>query len=184
MIRACVVCSRNFASPASRASVCSDGCRKEKDRQKSRAWGAANPESVRASNKRTQVNRHANGKFQAYQLKRRSSKAGYLDRFLERARMCNPTTDLTREDLLNLFGDCCAVTGVPFSFDRKLGTGFQNPYAPSIDRIDSSIPYQVGNIQIVLTAINFAKNEMTMQHFTQVWKDITRSWAALTAGQY
>lgn len=183
MLKTCVICANVFEA-TTRLNTCSDPCKREKGRIKAREWSARNPESVSKSNKATQQRRHANGKFQEYQLARRSSKAGYLDRFLERSRAEHTSTDLTREYLSSLFGTSCAVTGVPFSFDRKLGTGFQNPYAPSIDRIDSALPYQVGNIQIVLTAVNFAKNQMSMHDFTRVWRSITSSWAALTEGAY
>ena len=152
----------------------------ERNRQKANQWNADNPDKVREMNRATQMRRLENGKFREYQLARRSSQAGYLDRFLERARLVNPGTDLTRSYLKNIFADQCAVTGVPFNYDRKNGTGFQNPFAPSIDRIDSSLPYQQGNIQIVLTAVNFAKNEMSMKDFVSVWGQITASWAALT----
>lgn len=183
MDKTCTICNKNFIS-TTKLTVCSDDCRKARNRKRNREWGAANKDKVLAMNRATQAKRIANGKFGAYQAARRSSKAGYLDRFLERARMVHPTTDLTRAYIEEKFGTVCAVTGVPFSFDRKNGTGFQNPYAPSIDRIDSAMPYQIGNIQIVLTAVNFAKSEMSMTDFIRVWKDITTSWAALTQGAY
>lgn len=184
MKKCCDICAKEFETTYSRKVRCSDLCVMEGRRRKSLLWSAANPEKVRASNALTQKRRIENGKFHEYQLARRSSKAGYLDRFLERARSCNPKTDLTRSYLESLFGDACSVTGVAFKFDRSLGTGFQNPFAPSIDRIDSALPYQTGNIQIVLTAVNFAKNEMSMQDFISVWSQISKSWAALTRGAY
>jgi hypothetical protein len=136
-------------------------------------------------NKRHSAKRKANGKLKAYQVARRSSKSGYIDRFLERIRHQNPNTDITRDYLLSLFADACAVTGVAFVYDRSGGTtSFQNPYSPSIDRIDSKLPYQVGNVQVVLSAVNFAKNAMSMEDFIKVWRDITKSWNALTQGNY
>lgn len=103
---------------------------------------------------------------------------------MERIKANNPSSDITREYLYSVFDDQCAVTSVAFRFIRDGKNSFENPYAPSIDRIDSKLPYQVGNIQIVLSAINFAKNAMTMEDFTNVWRDITKSWAALTQGEY
>lgn len=184
MEKVCVACGCIFHTKLSRKASCSDVCKAEHKKDSAKNWVAKNPDKVSGYNKATQKRRIENGKFKAYQMTRRSSKAGYLDRFLERARMINPTTDLTREYLDALFGDSCAITNVPFSFDRKLGRGFQNPYAPSIDRIDSALPYQQGNIQIVLTTVNLAKSEMSMQVFTEVWMKITESWAALVHGKY
>ena len=184
MLKQCAVCSASFEANHHRKTICSPDCVDERNRIKAREGGLANKEKVRKSNQLTQRKRIENGKFRQYQLTRRSSKAGYLDRFLERARMVNPSTDLTREYLDGIFGDKCSVTGVPFCFDRAKGTGFKNPFAPSIDRINSALPYQTGNIQVVLTAVNFAKNEMSMEDFTLVWQHISKSWAALTKGAY
>lgn len=184
MKKICSICQKEFITKHSRKTACSQECVKERNRQKSNQWYADNPDKVREMNRATQKRRVENGKVQAYQLARRSSKAGYADRFLERARKINPETDLTRNYLKSIFADTCAVTGVPFNYDRRNGTSFQNPFAPSIDRIDSSLSYQQGNIQIVLTAVNFAKSEFSMSDFVSVWRQITASWPALTQGNY
>ncbi len=183
MIKPCSICSTPFDAHF-KTLTCSEKCRKARNRQKYHNWNAKYPEKVQAYEKKTRENRASNGKGLEYSRARRSSKAGYLDRFMERIRNAYPETDVTREYLESLFGDSCSVSGVAFNYDRSIGTSFTNPYAPSIDRIDSLLPYQVGNIQIVLSAINFAKNSMSMSDFTKVWKDIVVSWSALTAGNY
>lgn len=160
--------------------MCSSDCVDERNRIKAREWGLVNKDKVRVSNKKTQRKRIENGKMHSYQVARRNTKEGYIDRFMERIKANNPATDVTREYLSGLFGNSCIVTGVPFKFEREGKTSFENPYSPSIDRIDSKLPYQVGNIQVVLSAINFAKNAMSMKDFIKVWSDITRSWQALT----
>lgn len=53
----------------------------------------------------------------------------------------------------------CAITG------KKLEHRFGTPYTGSIDRIDSSIGYFEGNVQIVCQSINFAKNNYTNEQF-------------------
>lgn len=179
MRKSCVVCHTGFDTHL-RTGTCSDPCKTTYNRERKRRWDAENPDKVREIEKRVRVTRTANGKAETYRKARRSSKAGYIDRFMERVRIENPDTNLTREHLETCFGDVCAVTSVAFRYDRSIGSSFTNPYAPSIDRIDSSLPYQVGNIQIVLATVNFAKNAMTMSDFTQVWKDIVAAWAALT----
>ena len=58
----------------------------------------------------------------------------------------------------------CQVTGIPFQFqsheankDKKLR--FQNPYGPSLDRIDNfNRNYEEGNVRVVLFAVNCARN--------------------------
>lgn len=50
----------------------------------------------------------------------------------------------------------CARTGI--KFDLTSGSGKQ-PFGPSVDRIDGSLGYEPGNIQLVCNLYNYAKNE-------------------------
>lgn len=184
MNKVCLVCGGCFETNHHRKILCSADCVAERNRIKALNWAHANQAKVQLSNKVSLKKRIESGKSKSYQQARRNTKEGYLDRFVERTRSLNPATDLTRSDLLSIFGDVCAVSGVPFKFAREGRTSFENPYSPSIDRINSKLPYQRGNVQIVLSAINFAKNAMTMEDFTDVWREITKSWAALTQGHY
>lgn len=179
MKKICLICQGEFISKHFRKAMCSQECVKERNKQKANQWCADNPDKVLKMNRATQKRRVENGKVREYLIARRSSKAGYIDRFLERAKKINPGTDLTRSYLESIFADKCAVTGVSFNYDRRNGTSFQNPFTPSIDRIDSALSYQQGNIQIVLSAVNFAKSEFTMKDFISVWQQITASWSAL-----
>lgn len=52
----------------------------------------------------------------------------------------------------------CAVSGIEFTDDKPAGST-RRPYAPSIDRIDSSIGYTEQNTRVVCTAVNYAMNE-------------------------
>lgn len=73
--------------------------------------------------------------------------------------------------LSSLWTGVCSITGV--TIHRKQADGScitQNPFnVASVDRIDSSLPYQEGNVQWVSQAINYAKNDDRLfeQHFTQ-----------------
>ena len=183
MLKSCAHCGSDFESKTKKLT-CSEICRTKKIQAEKAKWRTSNKQSVARSNRATTLRRRDAGKEAAYRLQRRNSKVGYLDRFVERVKVMNPQTNVDRQHLELIFGDACAVTGVPFRYARSGGSAFTNPYVPSIDRINSKLPYQVGNIQIVLSAVNFAKNAMTMDDFTQVWRDIAKSWAALTQGQY
>jgi hypothetical protein len=60
----------------------------------------------------------------------------------------------------------CEATGLNFVFTRYgefKETKKLNPYAPSLDRIDSSLGYTVDNTQIVIIAFNKFKSD-TAQH--------------------
>lgn len=64
-------------------------------------------------------------------------------------------------------GEKCALTDIDFDYscDDKYRV---RPFAPSIDRIDSSKGYTFDNIQIVCVMVNRAKNEMTQELFDRM----------------
>ena len=49
----------------------------------------------------------------------------------------------------------CDLTGLPFSLELR-GKTHMNPYAPSLDRIDSNVGYTETNTRVVLAAVNLA----------------------------
>lgn len=57
----------------------------------------------------------------------------------------------------------CEATGIPFDLHTKTATTVhaQNPWVPSLDRIDSSKPYLKDNIQVVVYMYNVCKSEFT-----------------------
>ena len=67
--------------------------------------------------------------------------------------------------LLDLQGDRCALTGIPFHFD---GPGADSNLLPSVDRIDSDGHYETGNIQIVCRFINFWKSDTDDDEFRRL----------------
>jgi hypothetical protein len=65
--------------------------------------------------------------------------------------------NLDRLDLIQrITAGHCEVTGIPF--DLGIGAGI-NPWAPSLDRKDSSKGYTFDNVQVVCTAYNLAKHQ-------------------------
>lgn len=67
----------------------------------------------------------------------------------------------------------CEGTGLPFTFD--VGSGHQ-PFAPSIDRIDSALGYTPDNCRMVITAFNHGRNEWS--------DDVLATWARAFLKQY
>lgn len=56
-------------------------------------------------------------------------------------------------------GGRCAVSGLPFSYERGLPTkDGRNPMAPSVDRIDNAKGYEKNNCRLVILAVNVALN--------------------------
>lgn len=83
-----------------------------------------------------------------------------LDGARERSRKRNMPCDLTKKDILDMVvrsGGRCELTGI--WFNNKDGDSVRNPWAPSIDRIDSKKPYSKDNCRLVCYAINTAISE-------------------------
>lgn len=77
---------------------------------------------------------------------------------------------LNKDDALGLYieqGGKCAISGVPMTFEYDKSRRI-NIYSPSIDRIDSSGHYTVGNVQIVCSVVNMMKGELGHAEFI-VW---------------
>lgn len=59
----------------------------------------------------------------------------------------------------------CAITGIPFALSEP---GKRNPYAPSLDRINSRKGYTKDNVRVVLHAVNLALSDWGDEVFTRV----------------
>lgn len=127
---------------------------KDKVRQRDIAWKSANKD-----------------KLAAYRQHRRNTPEGYVDRFLERAKIRTPDTDLDRDFFKDKM-EACAFTGHPFTFEWD-GDSYHNPTAPSIDRINSKIGYYKNNVQVVLSCINRMKNDLPQEEFNTLWRALT-----------
>src|SRR3989304_2436451 len=68
--------------------------------------------------------------------------------------------EITLEDVLKIYEiqkGSCALTNIEFSLNR-LGRKSKNPFAPSLDRIDSDKGYTKENIRLVCVIVNLALN--------------------------
>lgn len=73
-----------------------------------------------------------------------------------RAKLANRAFTLTPVDMLELVsaaGSACQISGIPF--EKTKG---RSPFAPSLDRIDSSVGYQKGNVRLVCHVANVSMN--------------------------
>ena len=81
-------------------------------------------------------------------------------RSLKRENNANTASQLTVEAVLEIWerqDGKCALTGVPMTHINGQGRVMTNA---SIDRIDTERGYEVGNIRLVCTAINYMRNAM------------------------
>jgi len=77
-----------------------------------------------------------------------------------RSRKRDTPFEISLEDVLEKYetqNGSCALTNIEFSLDR-LGRKGKNPFAPSIDRIDSHKGYTKENIRLVCVIVNLALN--------------------------
>ncbi len=98
-----------------------------------------------------------------------------LSRARQRARRDDIKFDLTTEDLNVLWEACegrCAVSGLPFSLDTFSDALVKLPFAPSIDRINSSKGYTLKNTRLVCTAANFAMNQWGVEVLRRLSKGV------------
>lgn len=88
-------------------------------------------------------------------------RAGVLVFFAaKRAREAQRDFNLTRESIAErIAAGICEVTGLPFDMAPGPNKHHANPWAPSLDRRDSSKGYTEDNVQVVVAAYNYAKSE-------------------------
>ena len=78
----------------------------------------------------------------------------------KRSREAGRTCELDLQDIATrIAGGRCEVTGLPFDLKPSLHKHRSNPWAPSLDRRDSSKGYTPDNVQVVVAAYNYAKSE-------------------------
>ncbi len=79
-----------------------------------------------------------------------------------RARKRGESFDLTIDFLVSLWErqeGRCALSGLAFHDEPFDKAHVKRPFAPSIDRIEPSLPYTQDNVQLVCTAVNFARGQ-------------------------
>lgn len=89
-----------------------------------------------------------------------------------RAKRKNITFELDRnwiEDKLKI--GTCELTGLKFDFSLPTQKR-SNPFAPSLDRIDSLKGYTKENTRLVLNSVNMALNEFGLEHLILISKAI------------
>jgi transcriptional regulator with XRE-family HTH domain len=77
--------------------------------------------------------------------------------------------EVTSEQLLTIWqaqSGRCAVTSLPLDVTNA------NIRRPSVDRIDSSLGYIPSNLQIVMLALNYMKNDSAQEDITALLSDI------------
>ncbi|MBX9900814.1 MAG: hypothetical protein K2Y28_08530 [Burkholderiaceae bacterium] len=63
----------------------------------------------------------------------------------------------------------CSITGIQFNDSKPTGKRFR-PWMPSVDRIDSSLPYTSDNCRLVCAYANIAINDLGEEEFFKLAK--------------
>lgn len=67
-------------------------------------------------------------------------------------------TDTNIAELIKTSRGRCSLTGIPFSMARHANT-YRAPFAPSLDRLNSTEGYTVANTRLVCVAVNWALSD-------------------------
>jgi hypothetical protein len=85
------------------------------------------------------------------------------------------TNNLTLQDLKNVWDSqngVCPYTKIKMKLPEHGGPKIPHTIAASLDRIDSSLPYVIGNVHFIVRAINYLKNNMTHDETVQFLSQI------------
>jgi hypothetical protein len=112
-------------------------------------------------------------KNQEYALSLRGRAVKLWHRAKYRTGGCDVTVEWIIE---KLEANQCDLTGLPFDLTPTTGKYQNNPYAPSLDRIDSSIKtYTPENTRVVLAAVNTALNQYGTQTMLPILKAMVKA---------
>lgn len=76
----------------------------------------------------------------------------------------------------NFQNGICPYSGIKLILNSHSNISKDKIYSASLDRIDSSKGYIIGNIQYVSQCINFMKNNMTHENTIKICKIISDNW--------
>ena len=104
-----------------------------------------------------------------YKQKNTNKFTWYVARARSRKRNNGITTDIL-EKLWEKQNGLCAISNVPLTLHDECK---DNLYLASLDRIDSSLPYQEDNIQFIALPLNLAKQSFGNQEFITFLKEVS-----------
>lgn len=127
----------------------------------SRRWREKNPERVKAA-----------GRAGMARYRTENPPLYWFKHLRKRAEDGGRVFDLTEEFLAELLGPMvCSVTGLPLQHTSTCGPRdgqVKNPWAPSVDRIDSKGGYTKDNVRITCWAFNMAKGPWNEEVFAKM----------------
>jgi hypothetical protein len=134
------------------------------DKQKQKEYHAA----WRAKN-REKVNGYTRDKYKRTQTDPKLFVSWMLRMIRSRAKKYGHEFNITNEYLTKLFIKSegkCALSGMKLTVERN------HPLIASVDRINSNKGYVKGNVQLVASCVNLAKNKLSQKDFIKLCKSV------------
>lgn len=156
-VRRCKVCLVECNPTGARQLYC-DTCGLKKNKSHSLDWYYSNHDREKGKRNKNSRDRTTN-----------NSLANLLSHARNRASKKNIEFSITKEDLI--VPDTCPVFGTPFVPRTR--------YAMSLDRINPTKGYVVGNVQIISRKANTMKNDATKEELLK-FSDWAREFSKLT----
>lgn len=99
-----------------------------------------------------------------------SFEESYLSKIKRRAEKMNFEFNLTLDYVLSIFDEKCNLSGEEIQFGKHWNK--LSDQTASLDRIDNTKGYIVGNVQWVHKDVNFMKGQLTQERFIELCKKI------------
>lgn len=129
-------------------------------REKSREWGRNNPDRKRETNRRWLEANRERSRERNRQWKRENAARALLGRARANAKQRGREVTITEAEVEALLAPgVCSLTGLRFHFQEWDGVSSRDPWAPSLDRIDTSRGYVTGNVRVVLWIVNYMRGD-------------------------
>lgn len=149
-------------------------CKRERGRER---WNQPGEHRERGLLKKKEYQKENRQAFLDYGEKYYASKVGRAKILLKSAKLRGAKLgiDIDESFILNLMeNDSCSVTNIKFDYNRSKTTT-KNPYAPSLDRIDSKRGYLKDNVRLVIWQYNLMKGEISDDELFSICQGIVNA---------
>lgn len=129
--------------------------------------------------KNGQSKRCVNCGHERQRIRGRKIPLGYWSNLKRNALKRGIEFDITKDDVLSTLENQsykCALSGLPVKFAETASDHLRGETTASVDRIDPSKGYVVGNIQIVDKTVNYMKHTLSQKQFIFLCESVTHNF--------
>ncbi|GAB6141171.1 hypothetical protein JCM14076_19000 [Methylosoma difficile] len=147
-----------------------------RNREANKRWRAENPEAHREASKRSYAKNPEAYKETTKRWKAENPARKLLNACRANAKKRGHECTLTIEDIEQLLEPMiCSVTGLALSWDDRAESDKYRWLAPSVDRIDNNVGYNLDNVRVVCVAFNQMRSDIPDDVVTTVAKALVGS---------